>query len=72
MFISDCGTPPVVANSGAPVVTSMVTGGRATYTCIPGYITVDGSGNLASSATITCQSTGVWSIAPVCTQITAG
>jgi expansin (peptidoglycan-binding protein) len=62
-----CGTPPVVANAGAPTVSGGAGGGNsdtygatATYTCNSGYT--------ENGANPTCAANGTWGAAPTCTQ----
>ncbi|MGC4118128.1 MAG: hypothetical protein QM765_26975 [Myxococcales bacterium] len=64
----NCGTPPVVANAGAPAVSGGLGGGAATtvgataaYTCDPGY-------GLSGSNPV-CGVNGSWSAAPSCNVI---
>ena len=64
----DCGTPPTVANAGAPTVSGAnggaTTGYRATasYPCNVGYAKM--------GTDPTCQANGSWSTAPTCQALT--
>ena len=67
----DCGTPPGVANAGAPVASGGAGGGSTTtygataaYTCKTGYT--------ESGADPTCGATGTWSTAPTCVASVCG
>ncbi len=55
-----CGSPPTITNGMMISSTGTTFGETATYTCSTGY-------QRSGSATITCQASGSWSTAPVCT-----
>ncbi|XP_064386504.1 sushi, von Willebrand factor type A, EGF and pentraxin domain-containing protein 1-like [Halichondria panicea] len=57
-----CGSPPTITNGMMISSTGTTFGETATYTCSTGY-------QRSGSATITCQASGSWSTAPVCTAI---
>ncbi|XP_064386406.1 uncharacterized protein LOC135334956 isoform X2 [Halichondria panicea] len=57
-----CGSPPTVPNGVMTSSTGTTFGAIATYSCNTGY-------QRSGSATITCQTSGSWSAAPVCRAI---
>ncbi|XP_064386156.1 uncharacterized protein LOC135334774 isoform X2 [Halichondria panicea] len=60
--IVSCGNPPIIISGMMTSSTGTTFGAMATYTCNTGY-------QRSGSATITCQASGSWSTAPVCTAL---
>ena len=58
--VVSCGNPPIIISGMMTSSTGTTFGAMATYTCNTGY-------QRSGSATITCQASGSWSTAPVCT-----